>query len=354
MTNILPLKHRPSVALDHLRRFPDHCLFPAGAGTKRPLLKTPEDDRTQHYLNVASNDPEQIKKWSNQFPGCWWGLAAKKSGLLIADIDAGEKHGRVSLRKLEAEGFTLPKSYTQITPRGGKHVIMKGPHRFSASKIGLDIDTPNHVIIAGCGDYREYSGAPKTVADAPHWLIDKLAPRKTDTPREASAEAVSLDLFQRMMKATPYTGGPAGLDDRHSYSGWLNFLFACHEAAGGDEAEYLWAFIEWSLNDPHQDWKHETSAELIEAKWRGANDNRPDAATRGSWFKLLQHFEHDDLVSDALGDEDLATSFILTDEEKAQWQRQQPKPRNKFRRLERARQLQRKAEREQRRREFKS
>jgi hypothetical protein len=29
------------IALDHLRRFPDHCLFPAGAGTKRPLLKTP-------------------------------------------------------------------------------------------------------------------------------------------------------------------------------------------------------------------------------------------------------------------------------------------------------------------------
>ena len=318
------------VALDDLKTFPDDHLFPVTPGTKRPLLKTPDDDRAAHYLAVASNSPRQIKQWSKQYPGCWWGLAAKAAGYIIVDVDGRDDHpgpddkqGRVSLAALAAEGLKLPRTRTQLSPSGGKHLILRGPHRFSASKVGLHIDTPNYVVLAGCGSYTRLKSINE-IADAPQWLLDKIAPRANAAPRASNAEPISLDHFKRMLKATPYKGGPAGLDDRHSYEGWLNFMMICHEAACGDPAEYLWQFVQWSLADPNHDWKHDTSAELIEAKWCGLSDERPDALTRASWFELLKHLGRADFIADAQPDasDDFAGDNAPTVADLAHWKKQ--------------------------------
>jgi Bifunctional DNA primase/polymerase, N-terminal/Primase C terminal 2 (PriCT-2) len=262
------------IALAYVAKHPTRYLFPCAAGDKaRPCIKNNLDD--------ASNDPRQLRKWVEEFPGCSWACSPRKSGLICLDIDMGPgKMGGASFKALRAEGLEFPKTEVQGTPSGGVHMIYIGEHKFSQSKVGKDIDTPNYFMIAGT--VRAKDGKPYTLyrdnptVAAPAWLVEKIKTR-ANRPRLASnADAVSLDWFKRALAATPYTGGPAGLDNRHDYQLWLEFAMSCHEAAGGDETDYMWAFIEWSLADPSPDWKSPTSAEYVERKWQSFETDPPD------------------------------------------------------------------------------
>jgi hypothetical protein len=102
-----------------------------------------------------------------------------------------------------------------------------------------------------------------------------------------------------MLRATPHVGGPDGLNDRHNYQGWSDFSMAVHEAAGGDEGEYLDMYIDWCLRDPEaqQGW----TAEQIIRHWQSytAEPSKGQAAiTRASWFKVLSHCGKGDLISE--------------------------------------------------------
>ena len=68
-----------ALALDYLERHPDRFLFPIKAGAKSPPL-------ISENLTKASNDRKQITAWSQQWPGCNWGLALKLSRLLVVDV----------------------------------------------------------------------------------------------------------------------------------------------------------------------------------------------------------------------------------------------------------------------------
>jgi Protein of unknown function (DUF2786)/Family of unknown function (DUF5906) len=124
-------------------------------------------------------------------------------------------------------------------------------------------------------------------------------------------DAVTLDVFERMLAATPYTGGPAGLDDRNGDQGWLQFAMAAHEAARGDSTDYLSAFIEWCQSDPNG--KESWSAESIQSRWESLDCDEAGGVTRASWFRLLLYFGQDDLVSDASQDTTAADDFAGDD-----------------------------------------
>ena len=235
------------VAAAYVEKFaPDaRYLFPLAFGQKgQPCIKD--------NLALASANLDQLKQWSKDFPGCLWGCACKKSGLLCVDIDMGNgKDGMKSVRELKVQGFKLPPTERDRSPSGGSHLIYYGPHRFSASKIGPFIDTPNYFVIPGCVrfDGKSYTVAADLPAvNAPQWIIDKIQYKaKAGKPL---GEAIPLGLFRKMLAVTPYVGGPSDMDDRRTYQGWLNFAMAAHDAAGGDKADYLDAFIDWCLADP--------------------------------------------------------------------------------------------------------
>jgi hypothetical protein len=273
-------------------------IFPLAPGRKgRPLIKD--------NLNQASNDPRQIKKWHDRWPGCAWGCACKKSGIVCVDIDTGNgKQGMKSVHSLRQVGFLFPNTEKERSPSGGWHLVYRGEHHFSASKIGLHIDTPNYFLFAGNVRYdgKAYVEVPCSVSatPAPDWIAEKIEPRRRrQTRRGPSINAVPIEAFRKMLGATPYAGGPDGLDDRHEYDGWLKFAMACHEASGGNEGEYLDAFIDWCLGDPNgsETW----TAESIERHWHSfaAKQLAGSAAiTRASWFKVLLYFGHRDLVAE--------------------------------------------------------
>jgi Family of unknown function (DUF5906)/Protein of unknown function (DUF2786)/Primase C terminal 2 (PriCT-2) len=152
----------------------------------------------------------------------------------------------------------------------------------------------------------EYNDARFALRDFPAIAIERKA------RADSADDAVPLDVFKRMLAATPYTGGPAGLDDRNTDEGWLQFAMAAHEAARGDSADYLYAFIEWCQNDPNG--RDSWSAESIQARWESFDCDEAGGITRASWYRLLLFFGQDDLVSDASQDTTAAEDFADSDE----------------------------------------
>jgi hypothetical protein len=120
--------------------------------------------------------------------------------------------------------------------------------------------------IPGCktkdGEY--VSNGEKAVA-APQWMYNVIAAAKTRSNAsraEGFDDPVAVEMFKQMLDATPYTGGPAGLDNRSDdQNGWFNHMAAVHDASGGDNGEYRDLYIEWCLNDPNgkDTWTAETN-----------------------------------------------------------------------------------------------
>lgn len=199
----------------------------------------------------------------------------------------------------------FPETETVTTPSGDFHKYYNGRHVFALGGkgrgLGQDIDSPNYVLIAGSTladgtSYKQEDDTP--TAPAPEWFYKVINAAKVRAPSAAGqADAIPLDVFERMLAATPYTGGPDGLNDRREQQGWFEFMVACHEAAGGDQGEYKQAFIDWSLDDPEleEGW----TAEKIESRWDSLDASENGGISRASWFKVLNELGQEDLVSEA-------------------------------------------------------
>ena len=94
-------------------------LFPQ-AKTKRPLLKD--------WPNQATDDPEQIRTWSRQFPKANFAVACgKRSGMIGLDIDVKNGgHGKGSFILLQREHGKV-ETMTTRTPSGGGHLYFGYP-----------------------------------------------------------------------------------------------------------------------------------------------------------------------------------------------------------------------------------
>lgn len=161
-------------------------LFPCRPSTKRPWLTG--------WQRLSSCDIDVLQRWKKEFPGCFWGVDAEKSGLFILDDDRGHKPEAVnSLFALELEYGTLPITFTVRTPSGGYHYYFKGLGLSTGSKVGYGLDTKSVgglVIAPGSGKYTITTDT--VIADAPAWLID-LAGTPKDRPEKETTPLLPLD-----------------------------------------------------------------------------------------------------------------------------------------------------------------
>jgi hypothetical protein len=193
------------LALDFLRAHPNWYIFPITRLEKfPPLLKDNLDSN-------ASNDPKQIKEWHTRWRGCNWGIALRKSNVIVVDVDrkAG-KVGQETLDNLELEFGPLPATLTVMSPSGGLHYYFNGEHRFGLGKhgFGQDIDSPNYVLIPGCWlctnaerGYEIITDAP--VVDAPEWFGEFLK-EKAEKAQAADEPAVDLDRDPNIVRMIRY------------------------------------------------------------------------------------------------------------------------------------------------------
>jgi hypothetical protein len=139
----------------------------------------------------------------------------------------------------------------------------------------------------------EFNPISYTLADFPSIVVERR-PRRT----ESDAESIPTELLEKMLAATPYSGGPQGLDDRRGYKGWLDFAMSVHEACNGD-ADGLDAFTKWCQDD--SGFTGDSSADKMQAHWESFDSGRVGGLTRGSWIKLLGGFAgNKELVSEAM------------------------------------------------------
>jgi hypothetical protein len=167
------------MALDYVLLNPGRYIFPI-----KPLAKFPPLVQDNLGGN-ASNDPEQIKAWHKKWFGCNWGVAHRKSKLLVADVDTNQTKGKVgqlTYDLLDLE-YGWPDTEITTTPSGGHHHIYEGEHIFALGEhgIGKDIDSPNYTLIAGCrfADGTEYVGNGKVAVPCPQWIYDLIGRAKT-------------------------------------------------------------------------------------------------------------------------------------------------------------------------------
>ena len=162
-----------SIALDCLKAHPNWFLFPIKRGEKYPPL-IPDN------LNLASNNPLQIRKMHATWRGCNWGLSLAKSKLVVVDGDMKPgKVGEATLENLYTRHGAFPDTYIVRTPSGGFHFYFNEANgvthkcRLGVSGFGKDVDSPNYVLLAGCGlldttMYEAINDAP--VAPSPAWF----------------------------------------------------------------------------------------------------------------------------------------------------------------------------------------
>jgi hypothetical protein len=192
-----------ALALAYLdRHMYTRYIFPIKAGAKfPPLLKDNLDGN-------CSNDIKQIIAWAKKFPGCNWGVAARKSGIMPIDVDTNKAKGKVgdeTYADLDLI-FGWPETETTTSPSGGKHHIYEGwadddhPAHIMAlgeNGIGKDIDVPNYVLIPGCtlADGTSYVGNDADAVLCPPWIYNTIKTSKTRS-RITDAGEVVVELDQ--------------------------------------------------------------------------------------------------------------------------------------------------------------
>jgi hypothetical protein len=201
VTDVEPIEANRTlqIALDSLERFPWLHLFPVAFDNKaQPLLKD--------YLNRASNDPAQVRRWhaywKPRFNGvdCWWGVAPALSGLVFADIDTKQgKRGQQTFELLDLlHGW--PETRVTGTPSGGRHHWYRGRHLFALGGDNSNhpgIDFAQYVILPGCVKSNGTSYTlleDRPIADAPDWFY--VVTKRLAGKVEAMEQEPVIDLNQ--------------------------------------------------------------------------------------------------------------------------------------------------------------
>jgi hypothetical protein len=152
-----------------------------------PLLPNSKIPSILDFPNLATKDPDQIKRW-------WTDpvLETEKTynigisttrfncnhSVLVVDVDNKPgKNGGENLIKLELEGHEFPPTFKQLTPTGGEHLvyISKVPVKQGVDVFGAGLDVrANGGYIVGAGSMingRPYTAQIGAISMAPDWMI---------------------------------------------------------------------------------------------------------------------------------------------------------------------------------------
>ncbi len=144
----------------------------------------------KNNLALASNDIQQLGRWSLEYKNPNWGVSLKKSGLIVVDIDCKEgKHGADTLQTLELINGELPATLTVRSPSGGLHYYFRETNivqhvcRLGKAGFGLDVDSPNYTLVAGCRLRRppglinhDYWNGSHNAPDRPQYVVERDLP----------------------------------------------------------------------------------------------------------------------------------------------------------------------------------
>jgi len=208
-------------------------VFPLRRGTKKPFGEIYPDDapdeaerkrrsgnvwpdvrpRGQGGVHRATTDAALVRDWWWRWPGSDIGLATgPDSGVWVldADLDAAKgKDGFATLADYAAQGLGLPPTVQQITPSGGRHWLFRWPSgqevaNSSEKRLGNGLDVrglggyivlpPSRHPTGKCYAWDPGAGLDQVaIADAPAWLLAKLAPDAEEAAETRAAAPRAYD-----------------------------------------------------------------------------------------------------------------------------------------------------------------
>lgn len=170
-------------------------IFPCRPGGKEPI--------TEHGLNDATLDEDQICEWWSETPDANIGL--RTDGLLVVDVDPLPDGARNEFASDLEQLSDLLVSAGTMTPRGGQHFWFRQPDgiemRNTTGKIAPGVDTratggyvlvpPS--VINGTGAYHfmfsfTLEMPPNKLAPPPGWILKALDAEKPSSPKAEPAQ----------------------------------------------------------------------------------------------------------------------------------------------------------------------
>lgn len=156
-------------------------VFPCAPGEKRPFTPNGHQD--------ATDDAQQITHWWTTNPSANIGLFLKPSNLVAIDPDTYKPE--CEWEKIIAKRGELPSTWTQETPRGGRHYIFRaepGVEYAGKAGEGVDVKWDGYILLAPSfvAEFEKpyVSIENRYLARAPDWL-----------PRKPVAELLDLSQF---------------------------------------------------------------------------------------------------------------------------------------------------------------
>ena len=193
------------IALRFLEYYPQAKLFPAiwDSGHKPRVAWSKE----------SSGDSRVVKAWAAQWPGCYFCIAMKQSGMALIDTDnKNGKQGDAALSYLElVEYEELPATLLASTPSGGHHRWFLGSAGLGTDKLGLGIDLPGMApipgsVVEGKGAYPVLADRP--MAQLPAWVLD-LSGQQGRKAANRDDAVVELDQPDNVKRAITWLVGHA-------------------------------------------------------------------------------------------------------------------------------------------------
>jgi hypothetical protein len=193
---LAPVKTKLDWALEAAEYIPVHPLrwyvdpgHNASQQQREAAVTTAKSPLLDDWPNLATQDPEQIRKWWTRWPDA--NIGGATDGLIAVDID-NRKGGDKTFEFLQLVN-DFPETAATNTQGGGQHLIYAAPGgkpvKGGNNKLGQGIDIKAHggyVLVPGSTiDGRSYTrrnGSP--IAFAPQWIVDEL---NSATPKSSAA-----------------------------------------------------------------------------------------------------------------------------------------------------------------------
>lgn len=207
-------------------------VFPIKADHKAPPL-------FKDWQSKSSKDPEQIRAWAEEFPGCNWGCDCGKSNWLVGDIDCkpGQNGWQNWKRIILDAGAEDLWTRTHKTSGKGLQFIMKGARKVRTEiKKNVELRSIGHYVVLpgsetvqvrGKHGFKQMEGKytihnPAPIEPVPDWLIPLTEPKVTE-PKELGLDVDQMDKphhlqasIDYLLKAEPAVEGSGG--NNHTYS----------------------------------------------------------------------------------------------------------------------------------------
>jgi hypothetical protein len=266
-------------------------VFPLIPGSKKPLIKD--------FPTKATRDVATIEKWWKNNPQANIGISTSKfleaEALVAIDLDdKGDSHGSEEALRLELEGKDFPKTFTQTTVSGGKHLIYRNPFpvRQGAHVLarGIDVRSSGGYLV-GSGSVIEgriYTDDNSGIHDTPEWIISACGRRdepKTNEEETLKSSIVSDD--RAIARAISYLTKEAPVSVQGVGGDQTSFMVACRIKDIG-VSEFTCTELMYSLwNDKcSPPWSYTELAQKVRNAYRYGSEKKGVAAPENQFTKI--------------------------------------------------------------------